>query len=311
MKLNPSFTLKQLSELINAKYIGNHEHLITGINEIHQVEAGDVTFVDHPKYYSKALNSNATTIIINKEDVECPKGKALIISNDPFKDYNFLTRKFRPFSAANKLISDSAKIGEGTVIQPGAFIGNNVTIGKNCLIHANASIYDNVIIGNNVIIHSGTVLGADAFYFQKRADGFHKMHSCGNVIIEDKVEIGGCCTIDKGVSGDTIIGEDTKLDNHIHVGHDVIIGKRCLFASFVGIAGCTRIEDDVILWAQVGVSKDLVIAKGTIVLAQSGVGKSTKPGQTYFGTPAINARERMKIEAALKYLPQIFKKIKF
>lgn len=298
MKLPKSITLSETGIILNQKTIGDPNFEISGINEIHMVEKGDLTFVDHPKYYKKALNSAATTIIINKE-VDCPEGKALIISNDPFSDYLKLVEKFRPFQKAEKLHSDSATVGEGTIIQPGVFIGNNVKIGKNCLIHANVSIYDHSIIGNNVIIHSNSVIGADAYYFQKRAGGFKKFESCGRAVIKDNVEIGALCTIDKGVSGDTIIDEGTKMDNHCQVGHDSYIGKNCLIGAFAAIAGVTRIEDDVILWGRVAVNKDLVIGKGAIVLATSAVDKSIEGGKTYFGIPAIEARTKWK-EMALQ-----------
>ncbi|MFH1000690.1 MAG: LpxD N-terminal domain-containing protein [Bacteroidota bacterium] len=298
MKLPKSITLSETGIILNQKTIGDPNFEISGINEIHMVEKGDLTFVDHPKYYKKALNSAATTIIINKE-VDCPEGKALIISNDPFSDYLKLVEKFRPFQKAEKLHSDSATVGEGTIIQPGVFIGNNVKIGKNCLIHAHVSIYDHSIIGDNVIIHSNSVIGADAYYFQKRAGGFKKFESCGRAVIKDNVEIGALCTIDKGVSGDTIIDEGTKMDNHCQVGHDSYIGKNCLIGAFAAIAGVTRIEDDVILWGRVAVNKDLVIGKGAIVLATSAVDKSIEGGKTYFGIPAIEARTKWK-EMALQ-----------
>jgi len=305
MKFNSPVSLKDIAALINAEFEGNPDHIVSGINEIHMVENGDLTFVDHPKYYNKALNSNATTILINKK-VECPKGKALIISDDPFRDYVFLAKRFKPFEPSNKFISDSAQIGEGTFIQPGAFVGNHVKIGKNCLIHANVSIYDHTVIGDNVIIHSNTAIGGDAFYFQKRSDGYHKLYSCGRVVIEDNVEIGCSCTIDKGVSGDTIIGKGSKLDNHIQIGHDTHIGKNCLFASAVLIAGCTVIEDDVILWGQVAVQKNLRISKGAVVLACSGVSKSLEGNKVYYGQPAEDARKIWKEVALIKRLPELF-----
>src|ERR1035438_7400860 len=150
MKLVPPVSLHNITDLIKARFIGDPEFQITGINEIHMVEAGDLTFVDHPKYYEKALQSAATTILINKE-VEPPAGKVLILSDKPFDDYVFLVRHFRPFERATAAISPSASIGSGTIIQPGAFIGNHVTIGKDCIIHANASIYDHCVIGDRVI----------------------------------------------------------------------------------------------------------------------------------------------------------------
>jgi UDP-3-O-[3-hydroxymyristoyl] glucosamine N-acyltransferase len=309
MKFTTPQSLQNIARLINAKIIGEENNLVLGINEIHMVEEGDITFVDHPKYYDKALKSKATFIIINKE-VEAPEGKGLLLSDDPFRDYVAIVNQFRPFLPAGKQVAETAAIGKNTVIQPGAFIGNYVKIGSNCVIHANVSIYDYSQIGDNVIIHSGTVIGADAFYFKRRPEGYDKMLSCGRVVIHDKVEIGACCTIDKGVSGDTTIGHGTKLDNHVHIGHDTVIGKNCLFAAQVGIAGVVTIEDNVILWGQVGVQKDLTIGNGAIVLGQSGVGKSLEGNKTYFGSPVRDAREKMKEIALVKQLPAIFEKLR-
>lgn len=309
MKFPSPIPLLQLAQLTNSRVIGDGLMTVHGINEIHKVETGDITFVDHPKYYDKALQSAATFIIINKE-VDAPAGKALMFSNDPFTAYNTIVRKYRTFSPDKSSISETALIGEGTIIQPGAFIGQHAVIGKNCLIHANVSIYDHTLIGDDVIIHSNSVIGADAFYFKRRPEGYDKMISCGRVVIHDKVEIGACCTIDKGVSGDTIIGAGTKMDNMVHIGHDTVIGKNCLFAGQVGIAGVVTIEDDVILWGQVGVQKDLTIGKGAVVLGKSGVPKSLEGGKTYFGSPTQEAREKMKELAFIKQLPSIIEKLK-
>lgn len=309
MQLNPAFSLKQIAGYINAEFVGDPAFLITGLNEIHMVQCGDLTFVDTPKYYAKALNSNATTIIINKK-MPCPEGKALLFHDDPFAAYVSLVKRFRPFEAAQNMVSPSAQIGEGTVIQPGAFIGNHVKIGVNCLIHANVSIYDHTVIGNNVIIQSGSVIGADAYYFQRKPEGYRKFESCGRVILEDNVEIGALCSIDKGVSGDTIISFGTKTDNHIQVGHDTFIGRNCLIGAHCAIAGVTRIEDDVILWGRVSINKDIVIGKGAVILAHSGVDKSLEGGKAYFGAPAVEARRAWKEIAALRQLPEIIEKLK-
>ncbi len=308
MKFLKAIPLSEIAGVINAKFNGPQDFPVEGLNEIHMVEPGDLTFVDHPKYYEKALNSKATTILINKE-VERPEGKALIFSDDPFSDYMKLVRKFRPFEQATKTISDSAEIGEGTVIQPGAFVGNNVKIGKNCIIHSNVNIYDHSVIGDNVIIHSGTVIGADAFYFQKRENKTLKFESCGRVIIKDNVEIGALCTIDKGVSGDTIIDEYTKFDNHIQIGHDTYVGKRCLFASAVLVAGVSHIEDDVILWGQVVINKEVTVGKGAVVLAISAVDKDLEGGVTYFGAPAEPATKKWRELVMIKKLPEMYRKL--
>lgn len=307
MKLNPQQTLKEIAALINAPYVGHDGFIISGINEIHKVESGDITFVDHPKYYAKALASKATTIIINKK-VECPQGKTLIFSDNPFDDYVKLVKHFRPFESCSTSTGRNTLIGKDTIIQPGVFIGNNVIIGNNCIIHSNVSIYDHSIIGDNVTIHANTVIGGDAYYFKKQADGhYDKMESCGRVIIENHVEIGCLCTIDKGVSGDTIIGQGTKFDNHVQIGHDTIIGKNCLIGNGTMIAGVSTVEDDVVIWAGVSIQKDLTIGKGATILALSGVGKDVPPHKTYFGTPADEHLTKWRELAIIKKLPELYK----
>lgn len=307
MKLEPTLTLKEVTEMINAEYEGKSDHIISGINEIHKVEHGDLTFVDHPKYYKKALHSKATTVIINMR-VPVPEGKGLIFSEDPFRDYVFLVKKFRSFEPSTEMISSDAVIGKGTTIQPGAFIGNHVVIGKDCIIHSNASIYDHTIIGDRVIIHSSSVIGGDAFYFKRRPTHYDKMESCGRTIIEDDVEIGCMCAVDKGVSGDTVIGQGTKLDNHIQIGHDTTIGKNCLIGAQTAIAGVATIEDDVIIWAKCAINKDITIGKGAVLLACSGIDKSIEGNQVYYGTPAEPARKKWKEIAYIKRLHELFEK---
>lgn len=309
MKFPKAHTLKEIAEIIGSDFVGNEVFPVFGMNEIHVVEEGDIVFVDHPKYYDKALNSKATVVLINKK-VDCPDGKALLISDDPFRDFNKLTRYFKPFESANNTIAESATIGEGTVIQPNVFIGNHVKIGKNCVIHPHVTIYDGCEIGDNVTIHANTVLGADAFYYKNRPEGFDKLLSGGKVVIENNVDIGASCTIDRGVTGPTTIKEGSKLDNQIQVGHDTIIGKKCLIASHVGIAGCVVIEDEVTLWGQVGITSGATIGKKAVILAQSGVAKSLEGGKTYFGSPAEEAREKLKQMASVKQIPEILQKLK-
>ena len=309
MKFPRTYTLKEIAQLIDTQFVGDENFPVYGINEIHVVEKGDIVFVDHPKYYDKALQSAATVILINKK-VDCPDGKALLISDDPFRDFNKLAIHFKPFVSATQSVAPSAIIGKNTVIQPNVFIGNNVIIGDNCVIHANVSIYDNCILGNNIIIHSGTVLGADAFYYQNRPDGYDQLHSCGRVVVKDDVHIGSLCTIDKGVTGDTIIGAGTKIDNQVQIAHDTTIGKKCLIASQVGIAGCVRIKDEVLLWGQVGIKSDITIHDRVEVYAQSGVGFDLEEGKKYFGSPCVEARQKMRELSMMKALPELIQKLK-
>ncbi|MBP7822187.1 MAG: UDP-3-O-(3-hydroxymyristoyl)glucosamine N-acyltransferase [Saprospiraceae bacterium] len=309
MKFPKVHSLHEIANLLNCEFVGDKDFPVHGMNEIHVVEPGDIVFVDHPKYYDKALQSAATIVLINKK-VECPEGKALLISDDPFRDFNVLTNHFKPFQASNVSIASSASIGAGTIIQPNTFIGNHVVIGKNCLIHSNVSIYDHTIIGDNVIIHAGTILGADAFYYKKRPEGFDQLVSGGRVVIEDNVGIGALCTIDKGVTGDTTIGAGTKIDNQVHVGHDTVIGKKCLIASQTGIAGCVIIEDEVTLWGQVGTTSGITIGAKAVIMGQTGVTKSVEGGKSYFGTPIEESREKLKQLANIKRIPEILNKLK-
>ena len=308
MKFSTPQTIEGIARVLNCDYIGDAEFPVLGMNEIHVVASGDIVFVDHPKYYDKALASKATIILINKE-VSCPVGKSLLISDDPFRDFNKLTNHFNPFIAATATISISAIIGNNTVLQPNVFVGNNVQIGNDCIIHSNVCIYDNAIIGNNVTIHSGTILGADAFYYKNRPEKFDKLLSGGNVLIEDHVDIGALCTIDKGVTASTTIGEGSKIDNQVHVGHDTVIGKRCLIASQVGISGCVIIEDFVTIWGQAGVTSGVTIGEKAVISAQSGVSKSLEGHKSYFGTPADDFRKKYKEIAAIRLIPEIMDKL--
>jgi UDP-3-O-[3-hydroxymyristoyl] glucosamine N-acyltransferase len=308
MKFSKPQKLKDLASLINAEIVGDVSVEVTGVNEINVVEVGDVVFVDHPKYYDKALNSKASVIIINKK-VECPAGKALLVTEDPFASFNRISSQFSSRSFSQKAISDSAVIGKNTRIMPNCFVGDHVKIGDNCTIHPNVSIYDNCIIGNNVILHSGVVIGADAFYYKKYPSGRDRLLSVGRVVIEDNVEIGALSSVDRGVTDQTVIGAGTKIDNHVQVGHDTKVGKNCLFASQVGISGACIIEDDVILWGQVGVPSKIRIGKGAVLLGQSAPAKDVEGGKSYLGSPAEESMKKFRELAMLRKLPELFGKL--
>jgi len=311
MRFEKPVPIIEIARLIGAEIIGEDEGVASGINEIHMVEEGDLVFVDHPKYYKTCIESAATYIIINQK-TEFPPHKALLLVSEPFEAYLKIVQHYRPFEPSFKQKSDSAIVGEGTTLMPGSFVGNHVSIGKNCIIHPNVVIMDHCVIGNNVIIQSGTIIGSDAFYYNKKTNRdvhYKKMQSCGRVVVEDFVEIGANCTIDRGVTGDTIIGVGTKMDNLVHIGHDTRIGKNCLFAAQVGVAGATTIEDEVILWGQVGVSKTLTVGKGAEVYAQSGVPFSVEGGKKYFGSPVEDATVKKKEFIWIKRIPELWEKV--
>lgn len=306
MDLNPSLTAAEVATLIGAQAAGNTGLAVTGLNEINRVRGGDLVFVDHPKYYEKALQSAATTILIDKGDVEVPAGKAILISDDPCRDYNALVRRFMPRSA---WAGDKPVIGPGTEIHPSVVIGAHVRIGADCLIMPGVVIHEHTTIGDRVIIQANSVIGGDSFYYKKRAGGYEKMAVGGSTVLEDDVEIGALCAIDRGLSADTRIGAGTKIDNHVQVGHDTLIGKRCLIAAQVGIAGCCVIEDDVTLWGQVGVPSKLSIGKGAVVLGQSGLINSLEGGRTYFGSPADEVKRKYRELALVRKLPAVMDKL--
>ncbi|MBR0324133.1 MAG: hypothetical protein IIX06_06545, partial [Bacteroidales bacterium] len=242
----------------------------------------------------KLINEQKATMIVEHISYDETGG--------PLDAFNKLILSYRRFEPATAMIGHKAEIGEGTIIEPGVFIGDKVKIGKNCIIHPNVTIYNHVIIGDNVIIQSGSVIGGDACYFQRRPDGFVKFESCGRVIIEDDVEIGACCCVDIGVTSDTIVGKGTKMDNFVQIGHDAKLGKNCFLGAHASVGGVTVVKDNVSIWAMGSVNKDLVIAEGTVVLAYSGVDKDTLPGKTYFGVPADEAMKKWREIATIKAL---------
>lgn len=311
MRFEKPVPLTEIARMINAEIIGEQEGAASGINEIHMVEEGDLVYVDHPKYYKKCIDSPATYIIINQK-TEFPPHKALLLVSDPFEAYLKIVQHFRPFEPSFQLKSDTAEIGEGTVIMPGAYIGHQVRIGDHCVVYPNVVIMDHCVIGNHVLIQPGTVIGSDAFYYNRKTNRevqYRKMDSCGRVVIGDYVEIGANCTVDRGVTGDTLIGSGTKIDNLVHIGHDTRIGRNCLLAAQVGIAGATIIEDEVILWGQVGVSKTLKVGKGAEVYAQSGVAASIEGGKKYFGSPVEDAAIKKKELVWIRRIPELWERV--
>ncbi|AGC78009.1 UDP-3-O-[3-hydroxymyristoyl] glucosamine N-acyltransferase [Nonlabens dokdonensis] len=308
MKFPKAYTLSEIAAIIDCGYKGDAAFPVLGMNEIHVVTPGDIVFVDHPKYYDKALESAATIVLINKE-VECPEGKALLISDDPFRDFNKLTNYFLPFSAFAKAQLPKS-IGKNSHIHHTASVGKDVVIGSNTIIHANVNIGDRTIIGDDVTIHAGVVLGGDAFYYKRRPEGYDKLLSNGRVVIHDRVEIGANSTIDRGVTGDTTIGYGTKLDNQVQIGHDTVLGNHVLIASQTGIAGCVVVEDEVTIWGQVGITSGITIGKKAVISAKSGVSKTLEGNKHYFGIPADDFRSKYKEIAAIKQIPEMMQLVK-
>ena len=301
MKFEHPIEIGEVAAWIGARIIGDNTLLATGINEIHKVEKGDITFVDAEKYFARSIGSAASIIILNKE-VDCPPGKALLLCDEPFLAYEQITKRMRPPQKWDVHAREEQHIHKDAYIEPGVQIGNHVHIGEGTYIQAGVIIRDHVRIGKHVTIQSGAILGTDAFYLKKWDESYQAWTTVGRVIIEDNVQIGAGCTVNRGVSGDTVIGEGTKIDCQVQIGHGAVIGKNCLIAAQVGIAGKTILGDRCVILGQVGIAQNLVIGNDVTIYAKSGVGENLDDGKEYFGIPASEARERYKQLVVLKQL---------
>ncbi len=301
MRLPEPIHVKALAERLGAELIGTSDQYAHGINEIHKVRPGDITFVDIEKYYRKSLESSASIILINKR-VEAPEGKTLLLVDNPFAAYDKLVRQYNPFRPMQMEWAEDAVIHPTAIIEPYVCIGPGVHIGEGCYIQAHTYIGHNTLIRNRVIIQAGCMIGTDAFYFKNDGTSYHKWHSGGHVEIEDDVFIGASCTINRGVSGITRIGQGSKLDSQVHIGHGVVIGKHCLLAGQVGIGGKTIVGDRVKVYGQAGIANNLTVGDDAVILAKAGVLKSIVGGKSYFGLPAEDARERFMQLVAIKQL---------
>ena len=301
MDFKKPIPVTELAIKFGLELIGDASLIAMGINEIHKVRSGDITFVDVEKYYQKSLSSAATIILINKA-VSCPPGKVLLVTEDPFAVYNQLVWEQRPMKYLDSDRGQNLVIGEGTHIDHGVTIGHDVVIGRNCYIQPGVFIGDQTTVGDHVNIQAGALIGTDAFYFKKINGTYHKWRSGGKVIIRDHVEIGAGCTVNRGVSGETIIGEGTKLDCQVHIAHGVVVGKNCLIAAQTGIAGKTIVGDNVVIYGQVGIAQNLTIGDNVVISAKSGVSKDLAGGKQYFGYPAEEAREKYRELATLRSL---------
>ncbi|NND05973.1 MAG: UDP-3-O-(3-hydroxymyristoyl)glucosamine N-acyltransferase [Saprospiraceae bacterium] len=301
MRFPAPLSVAELAKRFNAILLGDAQRYAHGINEIHKVEPGDITFVDIEKYYKASLSSAATIILIDKE-VPCPDGKTLLVVDSPFDVYDTLVREHRPFQPLTHLISATATIHPSSTIEPQVVVGHHVSIGKDCHIQGNCYIGNHTTIGDRVVIQAGTMIGTDAFYFKEREGRFDKWCSGGEVIIENDVFIGACCSINKGVSGATVIGAGSKLDSQVHIGHGAVLGKHCLLAGQVGVGGKAQIGNHVKVYGQAGIGNNITIGDRAIILAKAGVVRSLDGDKSYFGMPAEETHQKFKQIVAVRNL---------
>lgn len=329
------FTASQIAGFINGKIIGDENALITGVSPIENGEEGHLSFIAQERFADFIEKSKCSVLIVSEKLLTKTSYDSTIIAvEDAYLAFQILMNLYHEmtqdvktgieqgaFVSENALIgenvyvgafsyiSEKAKIGEGTKIYPQVFIGKGVKIGKNCKIDSGARIYDYCILGDNCVVHSNTVIGGDGFGFQPTAEGFKKIPQLGNVVIEDDVEIGSNCSIDRATIGSTIIGKGTKIDNLIQIAHNVKIGQNNVIAAQAGIAGSTTIGNWNQIGGQVGIVGHINIGNQVKIQAQSGVNNSAADGEILYGSPAIPASDFRRNYVHFRNFTEIVKRI--
>ena len=327
-------SVADIAQLVKGELIGDGSLLVTGFSGIKEAKKNELTFLSNPKYEPLLLDTQAGVVLVPRQ-IACP-GKTLIRVDNPSLSFTLVVNHllkdapdYKPHGihptaviapgaklaggvavGAHTVIEDGAVIAEGCVIYANCYVGHEARLGKDCLIYPQVVLRERVLLGNRVIIHSGTVIGSDGYGYVT-VDGKHmKIPQVGTVLIEDDVEIGANAAVDRARFDRTIIGEGTKIDNLVHIAHNVIIGKHCLIVGQVGISGSTKIGNYVILAGQVGVVGHLEIGDGAIVMAQSGVSHSIKAGEQVFGSPAHPVKEALRNNAHIQRLDKYVEMIK-
>ena len=326
-------TVAELARIVGGEYSGDGDVVISAAAPIANAASGDITFIANPKYV-KYLETTAASAVVLPVDIPCDRipvirhqnsyyAFALILDalypeNQPYHDGISSGAEIDISAIIGEnttigplcFVGENSKIGDRTHLAPQAFVGRNVTIGKDCRIYPHVVILDGSIIGDRVTIHSGTVVGSDGFGYAQHDKGIKKIKQVGHVEIDDDVEIGASVTIDRGALGPTKIGRGTKIDNLVQIAHNVEIGQNCIIIAQVGISGSTKLGNGVILAGQVGLVGHLELGDGVMVGAQSGVNHSIPAGKSYFGSPAREIMEAKRIEATVRRLPDLIKRVR-
>lgn len=328
------FTASQIASFINGKIIGDQNALIKGVSPIENGEENFLSFVAQQRFVDHIKDSKCSVIIVSEKLLTDTTYKpTIIVVEDAYLSFQVLMNLYQEmkgrksgiedgaifhesatvgdnvYVGAFTCVSENVKIGDDSQIYPQVFIGRNVKIGKNCVLYSGVRIYDYCVIGDNCIVHSNSVIGSDGFGFQPTKDGYLKIPQLGNVILEDHVEIGSNCSIDRGTIGSTVIGKGTKIDNLIQIAHNVKIGQNNVIAAQTGIAGSTVIGDWNQIGGQVGIVGHIQIGNQVRIQAQSGVNSSAKDNEILYGSPAINAGDYRRNYVHFRNFNDIVKRI--
>lgn len=328
--------LSEIARLVDGTVLGNGELEITGVRKIEEAGAGDISFIANPKYVKYHATTNASALLVSREFPADRPGMSYVVTADPYAAFLAVLRAYSPRAehpapgvhpsavlgdgiqigngvsiGPNAVLGSGVSIGDGAVIYPGVVIGDGVSVGADTVLHANVVLYRGTRIGSRVIIHAGTVVGADGFGFLPRGrDGWEKIPQTGIVVIEDDVEIGANATIDRATLGETRIEQGAKLDNLIHIAHNVVIGRHTVIAAQTGISGSSRIAEHNIIAGQVGIVGHIDTVPDVIIEAQSGVSKSIRKPGRYFGHPVKEHAQALRQEGALRQLPDLLREIR-
>lgn len=326
-------TLKELADLVGGVCQGPENLRIAGLAAIHDAGPDEISFVARPQYAKLMAASRAGAFIVSP-DLAAVLARPLIITANPYLAYAKIAAVFAPSPRRWPGISEQAVIGrhctigadvsiapfvwlgdevvleDRVTLEPGVVLGHGVKIGADTTVHANVTVHDRCVLGARVIVHSGTVIGADGFGFAPDGARFQKIPQLGSVIIEDDVEIGANCTIDRGALGETHIGKGVKIDNLVMIAHNVQVGENSIIVAQVGISGSTRIGRNVMLAGQVGIVGHIDIGDGVRIGAQSGVPNSVPAGSVVSGSPALPQREFLRVSAVQKKLPELYERLK-
>lgn len=325
-------TVDDIARMINGVVEGDGTIEITHACEITAGNSGGIVFLSDSKYESYLPKSDASAVIL-KKGIDAHGKAAIRVENPDLAFAELLTYLYPEHLPEPEIhltavveadvqlgqnvavgphvtIGSGVTIGAGSILRAGVCLGSDVSIGNAVRLFENVVIYDKTQVGDQVIIHSGTVIGADGYGYVTHKDQHHKIPQVGRVIIGDNVEIGANSTIDRGTLGDTVIGEGTKIDNIVHIAHNVKVGRGCLFAAMVGIAGSTTIGDYVTLAGQVGIADHLTVGDRVVVAAKSAVMQSLPPGQLYAGIPAVEHPQWLRKYGAAKKLPGLLHRVR-